>query len=134
MSDASNKKIPLPAFLKMLTNNNVPPSKAMAVAGKMLAVIHALHAILACSQTIRYKTHSTPAHLGELSEFTLESAGVDEKDLRKLVLAAVRKAGYKQQSAGGSGGSRNVPLTRNAGSRSDVRPLAVVPPLHKTPA
>lgn len=115
----------------MFTNNNVPPSKAMAVAGKMLAIIHALHATLVCSRTIRYKTYNTPAHLEDLSEFSLESAGVGEKDLRKLVLAAVRKAGYKQKSAGGSGGSRNVPSTSKAGSKSDVRPLALVPPLHK---
>ena len=123
MADASTKKIPLPAFLKMLTNNNIPPSKAMAVAGKMLAAIHSLHEVLTYSQVIRYKTCNTPAHLGELSEFSLESAGVDEKDLRKLVLAAVRKAGYKHKSASGSGGSRTVPSTSKAGSKADVRPL-----------
>ena len=130
MADASIKKIPLPAFLKMLTNNNVPPSKAMAVAGKMFAV-RPLHEVLTYSQTIRYKTCNTPAHLGELSEFSLESAGVDEKDLRKLVLAAVRKAGYKQKSASGSGSSRSVSSTRKASPKSDVRTVTLSPPLHK---
>ncbi|PIL37119.1 hypothetical protein GSI_00811 [Ganoderma sinense ZZ0214-1] len=122
MADASNRKVPLPAFLKMLTDNNIPPSKAMAVAGKMLATIHSFHEVLTCSQTIRYKTCNTPALLGELSQFSLESAGVDEKDLRKLVLAAVRKAGYKHKSASGSGGSRNVPSTSKAGSKADTKP------------
>lgn len=31
-------KIPLPRFLKLLTGNNVPVPKAMAVAGKMSVV------------------------------------------------------------------------------------------------
>ncbi|KAI1795200.1 hypothetical protein LXA43DRAFT_970848 [Ganoderma leucocontextum] len=69
-----------------------------------------------------YKTCNTPEHLGELSEFSLESAGVDEKELRKLVLAAVRKAGFKQRSAGAAGGSRNVPSTSKAGSKVDAKP------------
>ena len=33
--------------------------------------------------------------LAELTDFKLKSAGVDDKEDRKLVLAAVRKAGYK---------------------------------------
>lgn len=32
-------KLPLPKFLKLFTNNNVPVPKAMAVAGKMSVVI-----------------------------------------------------------------------------------------------
>ena len=35
MTERAEAKIPLPSFLKMLTNNNIAPSKAMAVAGKM---------------------------------------------------------------------------------------------------
>ncbi|TBU32804.1 hypothetical protein BD311DRAFT_511218 [Dichomitus squalens] len=102
MTDASTRKIPLPAFLKMLTSNNVPPSKAMAVAGKI------------------YKTYNTPEQLGRLSDFLLESAGVNEKDLRKLVLAAVRKAGYKQK-AGAAGSSSNVASTSKADSKTNTR-------------
>ena len=30
-----NAKIPLPQFLKLLSNNNVPVTKAMGIAGKM---------------------------------------------------------------------------------------------------
>lgn len=38
MADLSKDiKIPLPTFLKALTGNGVPPSKAMAVAGKLSA-------------------------------------------------------------------------------------------------
>lgn len=36
MTEASTSKIPLDTFLKILTNNNVPPTKAIAVTGKML--------------------------------------------------------------------------------------------------
>ena len=35
MADTSNKKIALPAFIKLLTSHNIPASKAMLVAGKM---------------------------------------------------------------------------------------------------
>ncbi|KAH9853504.1 hypothetical protein C2E23DRAFT_754783 [Lenzites betulinus] len=61
----------------MLTSGTVLPTKAMAVAGKI------------------YKTHNTPEQLSMLTDFSLESAGIAEKDLRKQVLSAVRKAGYK---------------------------------------
>ncbi|OCH94137.1 hypothetical protein OBBRIDRAFT_198789 [Obba rivulosa] len=70
-------KLPLPVFLQMLTSNNVPASKAMAVASKI------------------YKTHSAPSALAQLNELKLSAAGVDDKELRKLVLSAIRKAGYK---------------------------------------
>ncbi|KAI0723273.1 hypothetical protein C8Q76DRAFT_722285 [Earliella scabrosa] len=100
MEGPSTSKIPLPAFLKMLTSNNVPPSKAIAVAGQI------------------YKSYNTPEQLGQLSEFALEEAGVKEKDLRKLVLAAVRKAGYKQKPAPtpGSSGSKST--------KTDAKPKA----------
>ncbi|OSD04218.1 hypothetical protein PYCCODRAFT_1364382 [Trametes coccinea BRFM310] len=48
---------------------------------------------------IRYKTHNTPQQLSMLTDFSLESAGVAEKELRKQVLAAVRKAGYKGKAS-----------------------------------
>ncbi|KAI9063276.1 hypothetical protein FKP32DRAFT_1592727 [Trametes sanguinea] len=86
MSDTTSGKIPLPAFLKMLTNHNIPPTKAMAVAGKI------------------YKTHNTPQQLSMLTDFSLESAGVAEKELRKQVLAAVRKAGYKGKNSSSAAG------------------------------
>ncbi|KAL7282388.1 hypothetical protein ACG7TL_003859 [Trametes sanguinea] len=46
-----------------------------------------------------YKTHNTPQQLSMLTDFSLESAGVAEKELRKQVLAAVRKAGYKGKAS-----------------------------------
>ncbi|EJF61207.1 hypothetical protein BD309DRAFT_1072100 [Dichomitus squalens] len=67
-----------------------------------------------------YKTYNTPEQLGRLSDFSLESAGVNEKDLRKLVLAAVRKAGYKQK-AGAAGSSSNVASTSKADSKTNTR-------------
>ncbi|OJT04157.1 hypothetical protein TRAPUB_5202 [Trametes pubescens] len=101
MVDPNASKLSLPAFLKMLTSGNIAPSKAMAVAGKI------------------YKTHNTPEKLGMLTDFSLESAGIEEKDLRKQVLAAVRKAGYKGKpskasTAGGS--SKGVSSAGKAGS------------------
>ncbi|KAH9899901.1 hypothetical protein C8Q73DRAFT_638258 [Cubamyces lactineus] len=87
MSDTQSTKIPLPSFLKILTSNNIVPTKAMAVASKI------------------YKTHNTPEQLSMLTDFSLESAGVAEKDLRKQVLAAVRKAGYKAKPSGKAAGS-----------------------------
>ncbi|RDX55584.1 hypothetical protein OH76DRAFT_751615 [Lentinus brumalis] len=96
-------KISLPDFLKMLTSNNVPPSKAMMVAGKI------------------YKTHNTPAQLEQLSDFSLESAGVTEKDVRKLVLAALRKAGYKQKPSAVASSSRSVPSTSKAPNKATAK-------------
>ncbi|KAI0960287.1 hypothetical protein AcW1_004838 [Taiwanofungus camphoratus] len=80
-SSSSTAKIPLPAFLKILTSNNVPASKAMAVASKI------------------YKTYNTPSLLGQLTDLQLKAAGVDDKEVRKLVLAALRKSGYKGKAA-----------------------------------
>ncbi|CDO71254.1 hypothetical protein BN946_scf184908.g11 [Trametes cinnabarina] len=121
MSDNSTAKIPLPAFLKMLTNHNIPPSKAMTVAGKI------------------YKTHNTPHQLSMLTDFSLESAGITEKELRKQVLAAVRKAGYKGKASAGSaaGSSRSATTaaasTSKAGSsKTDVSPPRLIAPLHNS--
>ncbi|KAI9001044.1 hypothetical protein BD414DRAFT_20872 [Trametes punicea] len=96
--DTQPAKLPLPAFLKMLTNNNIPPSKAMAVAGKI------------------YKTHNSPEQLSMLTDFSLESAGVAEKELRKQVLSAVRKAGYKGKHTTGSAAGTSRSATALSGA------------------
>ncbi|KAJ7754232.1 hypothetical protein DFH07DRAFT_868610 [Mycena maculata] len=74
-------KIPLPKFLKVLTSNNAPMAKAMAVAGKI------------------YKDYNTPARLSELDEVKLLAAGIDDKETRKMVMSALRKAGYGSKAA-----------------------------------
>ncbi|KAH6915378.1 hypothetical protein BKA70DRAFT_1258806 [Coprinopsis sp. MPI-PUGE-AT-0042] len=76
-SEPEEKKIPLAQFLKYLTSGNIPMTKAMALAGKI------------------YKTNCTPSKLRDLNDFTLTDCGITEASDRKLVLAAVRKAGFK---------------------------------------
>ncbi|KAJ7180175.1 hypothetical protein C8R43DRAFT_972017 [Mycena crocata] len=71
-------KIPLPKYLKLFTSQNVTMAKAMAVAGKI------------------YKDFNTPARLHELNEVKLLESGIDDKDTRKMVLTALRKAGYNK--------------------------------------
>lgn len=51
---------------------------------------------------LSYKTHNTPASLAQLTDFELKSAGVSEKDVRKLVLSALKKAGYSGKPQGTS--------------------------------
>ncbi|KAE9410642.1 hypothetical protein BT96DRAFT_984149 [Gymnopus androsaceus JB14] len=68
-------KIPLANFLKLLASNN-KPAKAMAIAGKI------------------YKEFNTPAKLAKLTDIKLIASGVEDKEDRKLVMAAMRKAGY----------------------------------------
>ncbi|KAI0353631.1 hypothetical protein OH77DRAFT_1522500 [Trametes cingulata] len=108
MAEASATKISLPAFLKMLTNHNIPPSRAMTVAGKI------------------YKTHNTAEQLSMLTDFSLESAGITEKDLRKQVLAAVRKAGYKGKPSTSSAAASTSRGASSAGkassSKADSKP------------
>ncbi|KAI0750715.1 hypothetical protein C8Q80DRAFT_1153578 [Daedaleopsis nitida] len=106
MEQASTSKLSLPAFLKILTSNNVPPSKAITVAGQI------------------YKSHNTPEQLGKLTDYSLESAGVKEKDLRRLVLAAVRKAGFKPEKSAGasaSSSSRSAATSRSNTKLSEER-------------
>ncbi|KAK2466268.1 hypothetical protein APHAL10511_001910 [Amanita phalloides] len=74
-------KIPLPKFLKILTDNNVPISMAMSVAGNI------------------YKNYNTTSQLQGLTELQLTAAGVSEKEVRQLVISALRKAGYIPSSA-----------------------------------
>ncbi|KAL5527335.1 hypothetical protein ACEPAG_6126 [Sanghuangporus baumii] len=85
MSLNSDTKLALPAFLKVLTSANVAMQKAIAIAGKV------------------YKTHNTPSALGNLTDAKLKSLGIESKEDRKAVLAAVRKAGYKPSGPGAAG-------------------------------
>lgn len=42
----------------------------------------------------RFKEYNTPALLAQLDDPKLQVLGIKDKDLRRLVLAAVRRAGY----------------------------------------
>lgn len=105
MADISTIKLPVPTFLKMLTNNKVPTAKAISITGKMF-VFKKLGECnvndLPYFDQYSYKSYSTPAMLAELTDLKLKAAGVDDKEERKLVLAAVRKSGYKQTTAASS--------------------------------
>jgi len=94
-------KIPLPRFLKLLTGNNVPVPKAMAVAGKMSVLVSLCHGqtLLSVVHIHRYKEYNTPARLAQLTEVRLSAAGVENKDDRKLVMTALRKAGHIPKEA-----------------------------------
>ncbi|KAJ3987298.1 hypothetical protein F5890DRAFT_1472383 [Lentinula detonsa] len=69
-------KLPLPNFLQMLTSNNIPVVKAMTIAKAM------------------YKEYNTPAQLSALTDLKLKGSGIADKEDRKNVIAALRKAGY----------------------------------------
>ncbi|KAF9652180.1 hypothetical protein BDM02DRAFT_3063063, partial [Thelephora ganbajun] len=73
-------KISLPDFLQQLTSNRIPHSKAIQVASKI------------------YKTHHTPTALVRLTDTSLKSLGIEERDLRRLTLAAFKKGGWKLTS------------------------------------
>lgn len=102
MTDISTIKIPVPTFLKMLTNNKIPTAKAISITGKMF-VFKKLGECdindLLNSDHYSYKSFNTPAMLAELTDLKLKAVGVDDKDERKLVLSAVRKSGYKKMTA-----------------------------------
>ncbi|KAG5650585.1 hypothetical protein H0H81_011724 [Sphagnurus paluster] len=76
MAEMENVKIPLPKFLKLLTNNDVPISKAMNLSAKI------------------YKTYNTGAQLAQLNDLKLLTAGIDQKEDRKIFLNALRDSGY----------------------------------------
>ncbi|KAJ7129582.1 hypothetical protein C8R44DRAFT_82192 [Mycena epipterygia] len=95
-------KIPLPKFLKLFTSNNVPMAKAMAVAGKI------------------YKDFNTPAKLSELDEVKLLASGIDDKDSRKMVMTALRKAGYGPKAA------RSNPSQAGPSSQPRMTPVEVL--------
>ncbi|EEB90199.1 hypothetical protein MPER_11627 [Moniliophthora perniciosa FA553] len=90
-------KIPLQKFLKMLTSGNVPVSKAMAASMKI------------------YMQYNTPAQLSQLDDLKLISLGLDDKEFRKLVMGALRKAGYvggpTSQNADSSIAGSSQPMT-----------------------
>ncbi|KAF5387763.1 hypothetical protein D9615_000477 [Tricholomella constricta] len=81
MAEIQNVKIPLPKFLKLLTDNSVPVQKAMALSAKI------------------YKAYNTPAKLSQLDDAKLLTAGVDNKDDRKIFLAALCESGYLPKDA-----------------------------------
>jgi len=72
-----NQKLSLQAFLQVLTSKSLPISRAMTVASKI------------------YKEFNTPARLGELTDPKLLSLGISDKEDRRLVLAALKNAGYR---------------------------------------
>lgn len=49
--------------------------------------------------TLRYKTYNTGEQLARLTNVTLVSLGIGDKELRKDVLAAIKHAGYTAPKA-----------------------------------
>jgi hypothetical protein len=96
MSDPAQSKIPLPTFLKALTSNGVPAAKAMGATGKI------------------YKDYNTAEKLASLTDLKLKAAGIDEKDTRKSILAALKKAGYSGKTLGQTGNATAGPSTLTA--------------------
>lgn len=43
----------------------------------------------------RYKTHNTPSALGGLTDGILTTLRVDDKEDRRLVIASIKKAGFR---------------------------------------
>ncbi|KIO12723.1 hypothetical protein M404DRAFT_993709 [Pisolithus tinctorius Marx 270] len=74
--DPTGRKLSLHAFLKIFTANDIAASKAMTLANKA------------------YKEFNTPARLSQLDDTRLIVLGVEDRELRKSILAAIRKAGY----------------------------------------
>ncbi|KIY74050.1 hypothetical protein CYLTODRAFT_406103 [Cylindrobasidium torrendii FP15055 ss-10] len=74
----AESKIPVQSYIKMLTESDIPVKKAMELTRKL------------------YKVFGTPSKLGALNDFELMANNVVDKDDRKAVLAAVRKAGFAQ--------------------------------------
>lgn len=62
----------------------------------------------------RYKQYNTRAALSFLTDFDLEKAGVAEKDLRKQIIMALKKAGYKGNATAGK--SKAGPSRQNSAS------------------
>jgi len=63
-----------------------------------------------------YKSHNTSAALAQLTDSKLRSEGVDDKEDRKLTLAAIKKAGYKKDTILIAGPNRTLSI----GSRTAV--------------
>ncbi|KAJ8587433.1 hypothetical protein M405DRAFT_310780 [Rhizopogon salebrosus TDB-379] len=100
MDHQQERKLPLPAFLKILTSDNVPVPKAMAVASKV------------------YKEFNTTSLLAQLTDGKLIRCGVEDKETRKAVLVAIRKAGHTAQP------SSSVKPKKNESKGSDAQPVA----------
>ncbi|KAK0206458.1 hypothetical protein DFS33DRAFT_1255799 [Desarmillaria ectypa] len=88
----ANSKIPLPEYLKVLTQG-LSMQKAMQISGKI------------------YKTFNTPAQLSDLSELKLKACGIDDKDDRKNIMSAIRKAGFSSGSQQEAAGTSDQPMT-----------------------
>ncbi|KAJ4478208.1 hypothetical protein J3R30DRAFT_3657519 [Lentinula aciculospora] len=69
-------KIPLPMFIKALTSHNISVTKAMTITKAI------------------YKEYNTPAKLYLLTDLKLKASGIEDKEDRTNILAAMRRAGY----------------------------------------
>ncbi|KAF5363885.1 hypothetical protein D9756_000451 [Leucocoprinus leucothites] len=112
MADQESK-LPLPQFLKILTNNGIPAAKAMAITGKI------------------YKMYNTPSHFNELTDPKLAATGVSDKDDRKLVLTAFRKAGYVYK---GKAVTKKEAIEKNIASSPGAGPSALSPTTKISPS
>lgn len=74
--DPTDRKLSLHAFLKIFTANDIAASKAMALANKA------------------FKKFNTPTRLSQLDDTRLIVLGVEDRELRRSILAAIREAGY----------------------------------------
>ena len=133
-SSSSSSKLPLPAFLKVLNNGGIPMPKAMALASKMYAQItlrgphrQPCHFFLIhtdiCTCTLRYKTHNSPSKLSQLTDSQLKSLGVEAKEDRRHLLAALKQAGFKTTpqkalQVTADSASTGLDTNKNAGSSS----------------
>lgn len=119
-----DKKLTLPDFLKFLTNNNVPVSKAMAIASKVSVVPRLIS--VPSSTYPRFKGYNTPALLAQLDDAKLQVLGVKDKDLRRLFLTAVRKAGYTRSTRNPGPGSGGDSLAQLVAEPSSGKPYGTV--------
>jgi hypothetical protein len=122
-------KISLPSFLKLLTSNDISVPRAMALAGKM----YAFQTWLICqiSYGTSYKECNTSAKVAQVTDARLKSLGIDDKEDRKLILAALRKGGYKHSDGRRKANASQTPTQDDTTQGSSSPPsamLAVVRP------
>lgn len=119
--DQQERKLALPALLKILTSNNVPVPKAMAVASKVCVEPVLLNHKYVCmiNRNLRYKEFNTASLLAQLTDVKLKACGVEDKETRKAVLAAIRKVGYNVQPP-----STSAKPKKNEPRGSDVQLVA----------
>lgn len=117
--DQQERKLPLPAFLKILTSNNVPVPKAMAVASKVCVLLyqHVSSRNDPHIYNLRYKEFNTTSLLAQLTDGKLIRCGVEDKETRKAVLVAIRKAGHTAQPS-------SVKPKKNESKGSGAQPVA----------